>query len=222
FATNSAWLKLSSDVLSGDVIINDASPGPTLTPGKELTVGLRVTTPAGYAVKADTVRLKRSGVIGGDLHYNPDGSVINGTVNGNEITPLSLPVFDPDDLPPFQEADIRPDAEDVLVPIGGSTVLAAGDYGDITVRLHGSVTFTGGIYNIRSIDAGISTDLLFEAPSELRVEGKFRVRLNSVVGAAPGFPDAASEIVFYVAGINGNSGHLGAIPKAAQMGLGGT
>lgn len=221
-STNSAWVKQNADVLSGDVIVNDASPGPTLTSGKELTIGLGTTTAAGYTVKADTVKLKSSGVVGGDLHYNAAGSDINGTVTGSEVSTLNLPVINPADLPAFHAAEIRPDAEDVVVPIGGSIVLPAGDYGDITVKKNGVVTFTGGVYNIRSIGGGTSADLLFEAPADIRIEGRFDTDKNAVVGAAPGFAVAASEIIFYVGGINGNNGNLGATPKAAQLGLSST
>ena len=60
---------------------------------------------ANNMAQADTVKLKFTGVVGGDLHYNPAGSVIQGTVSGDEITPLSLPVFATEELPPFPFGD---------------------------------------------------------------------------------------------------------------------
>ncbi len=213
FATHSAWLQLGSDVLSGDVVVNEAGVGPFLTTGQELTIGFAATTPAGFSVKADTLRVRRT-------------AVVNGTVFCNELTdgtrsitcnPLSLPVFDT--LPPFVAEPPRAGAPDIFVPIGGSTVLPPGDYGNLRVRFGGTVIFTGGIYNIRHIDAGLATNLLFDAASEIRVADKFSIDADSFLGPNTGAAVGASDIIFYVAGINGTSGTLGAVPKAAKIGI---
>ena len=67
---------------------------------------------------------------------------------------------------------------------------------------------------------GLSVQLYFEAPSEVRIEGKLAVDKNSVLGPAPGSSGLdATDIVIYVTGINGNNGNLGATPKAAKFGL---
>ena len=213
-ATNSAFLEQNSQVVDGDVVVNDASPGPTLASQKELTIGLGVTTPAGFAVKADSIRVRSSAVVGGDVFCNEldDGS---GAVT---CTALPLPVFAA--LPPFVAAEPRPDAADVHVASGGSAVLAPGDYGDVTVKQNGSLLFTGGIYNLRSLDAGIAVNLVFAAPSEVRIAGRFDTDQSSYVGPQPGAAVTAADVVFYVAGINGAGGNLGATPKAAQIGLG--
>ncbi len=42
FATNSVWFEATSEVHSGNVIVNDVSPGPTLNAGVELSVGVGV------------------------------------------------------------------------------------------------------------------------------------------------------------------------------------
>jgi cysteine-rich repeat protein len=214
FATNSAWLRLNSDVLSGDVVVNDASSGPTLFPGHELGVGLYATTPAGFAVKADSLRVKATASLGGDVFCNDltDGS---GNVT---CQPLPLPVCD--NPPVFQAADPRPGAPDVLVPFNGSDTLAPGDYGEIKIRWRGSLTFLGGIYNVAQIHAGIATQMEFLAPTEIRVAGKLMVDYNSTVGPAAGSGLTAADIVFYVAGINGNSGNLWALPRATRLGIG--
>ena len=210
FTTNSAWLRLNSDVLSGDVIVNDASEGPTLFPGHELGVGLYATTPAGFAVKADSIRVRATAALGGDVFCNDltDGS--------GDVTcqPLPLPVCD--NLPAFQAAAPRPGAPDVLVPFKGSDTLAPGDYGEIQIRWRGSLTFLGGIYNVAEIDAGVATEMRFLAPTEIRVAGKLMIDLGSTVGPAAGSGVTAADIVFYVAGINGTSGNLWALPRAAR------
>ncbi|MCP3938769.1 MAG: hypothetical protein GY708_25760, partial [Actinomycetia bacterium] len=212
-ALNSAHMRQGSDVISGDFVVNDAASGPTLTSGQELTLGLSTTTPAGFAVKADRLKVKSSAIVSGDALCN------DLTDNSGSVTcdPLPLPVFP--FLPPFFEADLGPGVQDVTVNIGESLQLAPGDYGDILVKKNGVLTFTGGIYNVRSLNGGVSVELLFDAASEVRIEGKFDTDQNSIVGPADGSGLAASDIIFYVAGINGNNGNLGATPKAAQIGL---
>ena len=103
-----------------------------------------------------------------------------------------------------------------------SIALAAGDYGDVVVKPGGKILFTGGIYNLRSIDARDNTNLLFAAPSEVRIADKFDSDLQVFIGPAQNTGIDASDIIFYVAGINGTSGALGATPKAAQIGISNT
>jgi hypothetical protein len=217
FGSNSVDLNQGSEVLSGDVVANAASPGPTLgCGGRELCVGLGVHTPAGYAVKAQSIQIKAGAVVGGDLSYG-DELVDAGTVAGTVTPGLGLPVFAT--LPAFAEAAPHPGAPDVLVPISGSTVLPPGDYGLLDVRQNGTVVFTGGAYSFGEIRAGLATDLLFQAPSEVRVAGRFDLSQGSVLGPQSGSGIDASDLVFHVAGVNGASGSLDATPKAATLGL---
>ncbi len=214
YASNSSWLRLNSDVLSGDVVVNDASPGPTLFPGKELAIGFYATTPAGFAVKADSIKVKATATLGGDVFCN---ELVGGS-GSVTCQPLPLPVCD--NPPTFQAEAPRPDAPDVLVPIFGSDTIGPGDYGEIRVKWRGSLTFLGGVYNVEEIDAGVRTKMKFLAPTEIRVAGKLMVDLNSTVGPADGSGLTAADIVFYVAGINGNSGNLWTLPRAARLGIG--
>lgn len=214
FGTNSVWLEQNSRVITGDVVVNDASPGPTLQSGKELTVGLGVEVPAGSTLKADSLRVLQSAVVAGDVFCNDlddgSGSVV--------CAPLPLPVFD--SLPPFFTGPAN--GPDVMVGKNQIIDLAPGDYGLITVKQGGVVRFTGGVYNAGEIDAGLSTTLAFLAPSEVRVAGKFNADQGSFVGPDPASGVTASEVVFYVAGVNGATGNLGATPKAAKIGISST
>lgn len=213
-ATNSAFLEQNSAVASGDVVVNDSSPGPTLSSNRELTIGIGAATPAGWAVKADRIRVRSDAEVGGEVSCN-DLDDATGTVT---CQPLSLPVFP--FLPPFVEAAPRPDAPDVFVAAGGSATLPPGDYGSIDVNQNGVVTFTGGVYNVREMDFGLSTELRFQAPSEVRVEGKLSIDQGSFAGPGAGSGIGAADVVFYVAGVNGATGNLGATPKAAKIGIG--
>jgi len=214
FGTNSVWLEQNSRVISGDVVVNGASPGPTLVPGKELTVGLGADVAAGSTLKADSIWIKSSAHVHGPVFCNDleDGS---GSVS---CSPLPLPVFG--SLPQFFTGAAS--GPDVVVGQNQMIDLAPGNYGLLSVQQGGVVRFTGGIYNLREIDAGLSTTLVFLAPSAVRVAGRLSVDQGSFVGPDPLSGLAASEVVFYVAGINGASGSLGATPKAAKIGINNT
>ena len=156
-ATNSVWLAPGARVISGDVVVNDASPGPTLDvlQGNELLVDFFAKTPAGSALQADSIKVRVTADVDGNVFCNDldDGT---GTLT---CQPLPLPVFD--SLPPFEEGDVRSGVDDVEVDVEGPMVLPEGDYGDIIVEDYGTLTFTGGVYNVYKHDpAAIENFLL--------------------------------------------------------------
>ncbi len=212
FGSNSVYMKNSSKVVSGDVVANDASPGPTLVSGYEMGMDPKSSTPAGYTVKADSVRIKNKAVAGGDVAYNDLNN--KGTIGGTEITPLSLPVFA--ELPPFFSG--TPGATPVSVPDGGYATLPAGDYGAVTVGEDATLAFDGGTYNVASITAGDGASLLFEAASEVRVDGRFLSGQGDAIGPDSGSGVTAHDVVFYVEGINGSDGAIDSTPLAAVIG----
>lgn len=213
-ATNSARLHNGVDVASGDVVVNAASPGPTLLSGYELAVEPQATTAAGTALKADSVRIKARAVVGGSVAYNQ--LVNNGTIQGTLSTPLSLPVFGL--LPPFLGQPPAAGAADVLVPPGGSATLAAGEHGAISVGAGGTLVFAGGDYDVRSVVAGDGANLLFAAAARVSVEGRLLTGKGAVVGPAVGSGIAASDIGLFVGGIDGATGALGSTPRAVELG----
>jgi hypothetical protein len=216
FATNSVWLKQNANILSGNVLVNNASPGPVLDSQVELSVGQDVHTPAGFALKAHHLKVKLGALVARAVYYNELTN--NGTITGALHTPLALP--DLSTLPPFNSSPAG--AQNIEVAQEGFISLDAGDYGDILVRAKGKLLFTGGVYNIRSLDTGDHAQLLFAAPSEVRVEDKFDTDLKAYIGPQEGSGISAADIIFYIAGINGNNGNLGATPKAAQIGINNT
>ena len=64
--------------------------------------------------------------------------------------------------------------------------------------------------------------MLFGGPSEVRIEEKYYSGQYAYIGPEDTMVVSAKEIVFYVAGINGNTGNLRATPKAAKLGLSST
>lgn len=216
FATNSVFLEQNAEIFSGSIGVNDESPGPVLNSQVELTVGMDVTTPPGFVLQADRLRVKSGAQVASDVFCNELTN--SGSITGNLTLSLDLPLFS--SLPLFHAAPAG--TQYIEVANDDSIALAAGDYGDIVVKAGGTILFTGGIYNLRSIDSRDNTALLFAAPSQVRVADKFDSDLNVFIGPAQNTSIDASDIIFYIAGINGASGNLGATPKAAQIGISNT
>lgn len=213
-ATNSVWLKENANVLSGNVIVNNASSGPVLDSQVELSVGHKVTTPTGFSLKANRIKVKQGAVVESDVFYNE--LMNNGAINGSLNSPLTLPVFA--SLPAFKQAP--PGTQDITVNKDESITLTAGSYRDILVKQKGTILFTGGgTFSIRSLNTGDKAKLLFNAPTEILIEGKLDTDQNSYIGPQSGSGIGAADIIFYIADINGNNGNFGATPKAAQLGL---
>jgi len=212
FGSNSVYLKNDATVTSGDVVANDASPGPTLVTDYEMGMDPKSSTPGGYTVKADSVRIKKKATAGGDVAYNDLNN--KGTIGGTEITPLPLPVFSM--LPLFFTG--TPGGTAVSVPDGGYVSLPAGDYAAVTVGENATLHFEGGTYNVASISAGDGASLVFGAASQVRVAGRFATGQGGFVGPDTGSGVAAHDLVFYVAGINGTDGAIDSTPLAAVIG----
>jgi len=213
FATHSIWLKQNSEILSGSVGVNEAGEGPFLASQLELTVGIGTTTPAGYTIKGNRIKVKQNATANVDVYYNELTN--NGTITGSLNTPLELPLFTT--LPEFHTS--TPGTENIVVPQNGEHTLLPGAYGEIQVKKNGKLIFTGGEYHINNINGGINNQLLFQGESEVRIKDKFETEQGSYIGPQDTTTISADEIVFYVEGINGNNGNLGATPKAAKVGL---
>ncbi|MDH3522994.1 MAG: hypothetical protein OES32_05345, partial [Acidobacteriota bacterium] len=207
-ATNSAWLKQDSTI-TGDVVVNDAATGPTLA-GGELQID-RNTAIVGAATADSIVTRQGASAADGFFCNELDGVPCD--------PPLDLPVFD--FLPPF-ETTTRELLEDVSVGVGGFLSLDEDAYRDIAVARNGTLCFTGGVYDVRSITGGRGSRLLFAAPTVVRMDGKIFLGAETILGPGPagvcagtsGAPSAA-EVVLYVAGANADPFES---PRAAFFG----
>lgn len=212
-ALNSIQIDRDVVVLSGDLVVNDASPGPVLGEA-ELSLDRAVTTAAGYSLRADGVDIDSAAAIGGDVVFNHLSS--DGTIAGAQVSPLALPVFT--ELPPLVEPSDRPSEGDVTVANGATVVLAEGSYGALTIGTGGVLQLTGGDYTVSSISAGSGAALVFGDASRVVVRGRVSLGATAVVGPAGGSGADASDIAFHVHGVNGLDGALGSTPPAVQVG----
>lgn len=215
-AANSVHLKQGSAV-TGDVVVTQASAGATLA-GTDLVVD-RLVTVTGDA-KADRVLLKSAAIVDGDVFTNfldNQGAVVTGTVNP----------YSPSFLPVFRDAAVRFGAADVFVAAGTTVTLAAGSYRDVTIAQTGTLLLSGGVYDLRSVNPVTTAggqcpfpcrSVLFAAPSEVRIAGRFDTGKDSKVGPQSGSGIGAADVVLYVGGLNGGDGSPGALPPAATVG----
>lgn len=213
-ATNSIDLGSSVEILSGNVVVNDASPASTLSSGKELVVYSNASTHSGVVLMADSIELKSFAVVHGDAGYNDIQIHKKAVLEGTRTTPLSLPVFNT--LPLFMTA--TPGTLDVIVGKNGSIFLPPGDYNDVLMEKGSEIRFSGGIYSINYMEVKKDCRLLFEGPSEVRIKTTFKSTSVIFLGQADSAAVAPSEIFFYVAGINGTSGENDEEQPAVQIG----
>ncbi|HSR19104.1 MAG TPA: hypothetical protein VLM39_13505, partial [Ignavibacteriaceae bacterium] len=219
FASHSLWLELGSKVLSGDIGVNNAGSPPFLDSQVELSAGVN-TTASGYSVKANRIKVKQNAKINGDIYYNQIEN--NGTIVGTKNTPLDLPLFPPageagSTLPEFKSSSSG--TQNITVQTNKEQVLQPGSYGNIEVKMNGRLIFTGGSYNIKNLNAGFSTKLIFQSASDIMISEKFDSNEGSYIGPQDTTVLSAKEIKFYVSGINGTAGTLSAAPKAAKIGI---
>src|SRR6185369_9814416 len=125
-ATNSAQINRSA-VVTGDMVVNDASAGPYLDAAAQLKLD-RDSHVTGK-LKSNSIRLDQNSLLTGNASYNTLSN--GGSITGALSSPLALPVFAL--LPVFHTAAPRPGASDVSVGAGQTVNLAAGDYGHVTV-----------------------------------------------------------------------------------------
>ena len=213
FGHEGVWLQQNSRVTSGDVGANLASPGPFLSDGVEVTFGPGARVDAATSrVFGHRVSLNISAQVF-DVHTNALSGI--GTVLGQTITPLDLPVVG--SLPPVPA--ITPGPQDVDVPLFTTQTLDAGSYGSLTVGAAATLTLTGGVYEFASWSVGNSARVQIAGPTEIRIAGKVFVDHIARVEPAPTAPTiTASDILVVVTGINGSTGALNELPKAASFG----
>ena len=178
-ATNSAQLDRDVQVISGDLVVNNAATGPILGE-KQLSLDQGVVTPAGFALKADSVDIDGGAVVGGNVHYNVLQN--NGTIAGSLITPLALPVIGT--LPSLQAATAG--TQNITVAAGTTQVIGTGNYGALVIQRDATVRIPGGPYTFTSITADRGASIIWEGPGELVVTGRVTLGADATIGVAPG------------------------------------
>lgn len=206
------WIREDGDIVSGDVAANISASGPYLTDQSEVTIGqhVRFLNPDSR-VLGDSLYLKQDSQTY-DVYYNEIRG--EGLVLGDHHTPLDLPLVlqlptVPEVTPGMQNFDLKKNAE---------LSLDAGSYGKLETKKDAVITFTGGVYHFTEWLLGDNVKVYFTAPTEIRIAGKLDIGSDAYIGPASGSGVTAHEIFIYVLGENGNTGRIGATPKAAKFG----
>ena len=223
-ATNSIQMDRDTSVLSGDVIVNNATVGAVLGE-KALSLDRNATTPAGYRLAATSIDLDQGASAGGDVYFNTLTN--DGTIAGAQFTPLAIPVFS--SLPP---ALVRPaGTANVTVADNAVSTLAEGAYGDLVIGKNAKLTLLGGGYAFRSITVGKSSQLRYSAPVDIVVSGvtnsagvllggRADFGSSAVLAPADGSGLTPAACRFQVNGINGSNGALGSTPPSVHLASG--
>lgn len=202
FALNSVSLDAKVRVNSGHLLVNrDAQPSD---PGTELIIGPFSSTPSGYQVKADRIRIDSGAVVGGDVYFNQLSS--KGSVLGTAYTPLALPIGN---FPPFNQVDSRVNSMyKYNLAKGAAATLAPGIYGDVILQPSSKLTLLPGVYHFRSLALKSAAQLLCAGPAktEVRILRGVTADNNSVIGPSASSAIAPSDIILYVAATNAQSG----------------
>lgn len=211
------YLKQNAVIESGDVGANTASDGPYLAGNEEVTIGIGATlNDPNSRLMGDSIKVKQNAQVYG-VYYNELSGT--GVVLGEHFTPIELPLTT--SFP--QVPSFTPGTENFDIPQGESFFLHGGSYGVLKARQGATVTLAGGIYNFEEWDIGLNVDLLIKAPTTIRISEKLYLDQGSYLGPSPELIDLnASDVIFYITGINGTNGNLGATPKAAEIGINST
>jgi hypothetical protein len=198
-------------VVSGDLIVNNATSGPFLG-NQALSLGNSVTTPAGYKLAATSVGLGHSAVVHGDVYYNTLSN--QGSITGTLFTPLALPVYA--NLP---TVSVRPSGStNVTVANAGQVTLDEGAYGDLVVGNSGTVHLTGGGYAFRSITIRNAASIRYNAPADIVVNGRVDLGNASIVQPENNSGLTAAAMRIQVNGVNGANGGLLSTPPSVHVG----
>jgi RHS repeat-associated protein len=214
FATNSAWIRYDASVNSGNIGARDASSGPWLNSHSEVTIGYNTYVADGVKVYADSLKIKPGGSLF-DVYYNELNN--KGCVRGTKYSPLHLPLDV--SLPEFPIP--APGTKNCEIAFGDALILDPGAYCKIKVGRNATLILTGGTYHIESLSLALGggSKVLFQTPTDLIINKRLGSSPSALIGPAPGSGISAKDIRIYVNGINGWSGRLYAVPKAAEVGF---
>ncbi len=204
-ATNSIHMRTKARVNKGNVGITGVSEDPQLECTEEFSTGKNVYLEDGVDLYANRIGLK-TGTSVDDIYYN---ELVNrgGTVRGEEVTPLELPLDVV--LPEFPTP--APGTDDVEVATQSTMNLDAGAYKDLLVKTKGTLVLTGGIYHFENFELKNHVKVRFEAPSVVIINGTLTTGVNPKIVAANDPELSARDMIFFVNGVDENAAHKAVI-----------
>ncbi|HUR80834.1 MAG TPA: Ig-like domain-containing protein [Thermoanaerobaculia bacterium] len=176
-AKNSIQIDQNTQVVSGDLVVNDSATSPILGEA-QLSLDRGVTTPAGARVIANGIDIDRGATAGGDVYFNQLRN--DGTIAGTTHTPLALPVFAV--LPTIVAASAA--TQVVSVGAGQTVDVPEGTYSLLTVGSGGTARLTGNGYSFVSIAAAGGGSVLCTSSCTVAVLANVSIGAKGALGGA--------------------------------------
>lgn len=212
FALNSVWIRSKAIVFTGNIGALDASPGPCLSSGVEVLIGVKAKAMNGVQIFGDSVKIQQKASVF-DVFYNELEN--RGTIRGQEMTPLDLPVQT--QLPP--SLNVSPGEDPVTVRPKKVLDLDPGFYGDVKIRTKGTLRLAGGTYHFNSLNLGPKASMICITHTEIRIKERLYPGAKAYLGPSPNSSLSAKDVFLYVEGVNGKKGKLRSNPKVAVIGV---
>lgn len=209
-ATNSVQVDRDCRIVSGDLVVNNASSGPVYGE-KDLSLDQGNVVPAGSALKANSIDIDPGAIVNGKVYVN---SLQNGgALNGEVISPVALPIIAGlPQLPPGATAGTA----NVNVPNGQTQILGTGQYANLSVGRGSTLRLGGGPYTFLNVSLERDASLIWDGPGELMILG--RLSLGASAGIVNNPTLATKHKMIFVYGINGTDSLLQSTPSAVSIG----
>ena len=180
----------------------------------KLSVGLGVTTPARYTMKANSISIGSGSVIASDVYYNRLTNL--GTLGGLKVLPYDFPFLT---FPTFVSGPTSD--EDINLSNGEARGIPPKAYRDVILAPQSVLTLNaGGTYSFRSVWVKSGAQLLFTDKTKVTVTAGFRPDKGSDVGPQNGATITEADVEIYVASKNKESSWTTSVnigPQAASM-----
>lgn len=165
---------------TGNLGVND---GPDGSKSIELSIGSNSSLGSNTTFSADSASLSPGANVSGLAFCNDIDVKQGGVLAGPCISPVVLPILVVPQVPPFS---VSPDAPDLTVPGGEERAPVEEEYGKVTVKPHGVLTFlTGLTVEIRELILEPGARLECQHTCDLRIVEQVRVGPNAYFGMSP-------------------------------------
>jgi hypothetical protein len=233
FGLNSVWIRNKARVESGDIGAQEASEGPWLVSGFEISLGENAWVADGSVIQGDTVEVRSTASVW-EVFCNEAGTAISGEVRQEEGIHYGLetPLWDgvEDIFPGDQQflakkkdpAVTVDSSQELTLPLPGGDGNPNYVYSDVTLSSNATLRLQAGVYDFMNLGMGSDARLVCEGPATIRIQERLYPGTKAYVGPTKESGLGSGEIKVFVKGTNGKKGGLTDKPLAAQIGEGNT
>lgn len=190
------WASIGNDAIveTGNVGAYDASAGVPNQAGFEILADPGASFLNGSQIAAHSDRLE-AGASAGDVFYVDQVVLGNGAVATEKLGYVPL-FYDMPAVPAFS-------AGGADVALSEGETLAAGTYGDLSIKPNMTAVLSGGDYFVTSLDLKHGARLLAAAPTTIHVTGRVQLKSEATLMPLSGSGIGARDVVLYALGGDG-------------------